>query len=503
MAFNKKYAGLPDLDLAPDIYETPELTDGSTLATATVRSLSPFQDESTSPEIDRQRLQPDQARLHFLSSRLDTRGVDFSDSIASKRTSYKAMSRRRQRREDGTEILGDVSDEEDESLERKLARLRREAEELKEELATRKAAQRDTQTTTGAGDSAEGDHQHQDDLDNGVLELSRALDSLHTSSRGGAGPMTAEEILSQKLGGSIPPTVHAAKQRNELLHGPQSNIPAGLLSNAAAFDARLTLLEAALGIPNTPIPHSADDSAGPQPILPTLNHLTVQLSTLSSTLTGPSASIPGPQSHQPQPTTVTTPHLEALTTRIRKLTADADALSSARRRATEAARAVIAARIAAATADDPAGATIASATAHTPATTAPMTITDHPAAGAPSLSSLSATETDSAASEQAAKIQALYTTLPTITSLHPLLPSVLERLRSLRAIHAGAARAAEDLDALEDRQAEMKREIEQWREGLAVVEGKVRECEGVMKGNMEVVGPWVKGLEGRLEGLGG
>ncbi|OJD09803.1 hypothetical protein ACJ73_10082, partial [Blastomyces percursus] len=472
MAFNKKYAGLPDLDLAPDIYETPELTDGSTLATATVRSPSPFQHESTSPEIDRQRLQPDQARSHFLSSRLDARGVDFSDSIASKRMSYKAMSRRRQRREDVTEVLGDVSDEEDESLERKLARLRREAEELKEELATRKAAQRDTQTVAGAGDSAEGDHHHHEDLDEGVLELSRALDSLHTSSRGGAGPMTAEEILSQKLGGSIPPTVLTAKQRKELLHGPQSNIPAGLLSNAAAFDARLTLLEAALGIPNTPIPHSADESAGPQPILPTLNHLTIQLSTLSSILTGPSASIPGPQSHQSQPPTVTTPHIEALTTRIRKLTADADALSSARRRATEAARAVIAARIAAATADDPAGATTAtSATAHTPATAAPM-IADHATGGggAPSLSSLSSTETDSAASEQAAKIQALYTTLPTITSLHPLLPSVLERLRSLRAIHAGAARAAEDLDALEDRQAEMKREIEQWREGLAVVE---------------------------------
>lgn len=410
------------------------------------------------------------------------------------------MSRRRQRREDGTEVLGDVSDEEDESLERKLARLRREAEELKEELATRKA-QRGMQSTDAAGtgadeddSAADGDH---DDLDNSVLELSRALDNLHTSSRGGAAPITAEEILSQKLGGSIPPTVHAAKQRNEMLHGPQSNIPAGLLSNAAAFDARLTLLEAALGIPNTPIPHSSDDNAGPQPILPTLNHLTLQLSTLSSTLTGPSASIPAPQSQSqshPQ-STVTTPHIEALTTRIRKLTADADALSSARRRATEAARAVIAARIAAATSDDPTGTT----TPNTTATTTNQTTNDTP----PSLSSLSATENDSAASEQAAKIQALYTTLPTITSLHPLLPSVLERLRSLRAIHAGAARAAEDLDALEERQADMKREIEQWRDGLGVVEGKVRECEVAMRGNMEVVGPWVKGLEGRLEGLGG
>ncbi|OAX84652.1 hypothetical protein ACJ72_00988 [Emergomyces africanus] len=493
MAFNKKYAGLPDLDLAPDIYETPELTDSSTLATATVRSPSPFQDESTNPEIDRQRLQPDQARSHFLPSRLDARDVDFSDSIASRKKSYKALSRRRQRREGGTEILGDVSDEEDESLERKLARLRREAEELKEELATRNA-QRDSRAG-GASvdeDDSAGAADH-DDLDNGVLELSRALDSLHTFSRGSRATITAEEILSQKLGGSIPPTVHAAKQRNEMLHEPQSNIPAGLLSNAAAFDARLTLLEAALGIPNTPIPHSDDDSAGPQPILPTLNHLTLQLSTLCT--------IPAPQSQHHSQSTVTTPHIEALTTRIRKLTADADALSSARRRATEAARAVIAARMAAATSDDPTGTitTTAAAAANATGTTAIHASDNIP----PSLSSLSATETDSAASEQAAKIQALYTTLPTITSLHPLLPSVLERLRSLRAIHAGAARAAEDLDALEDRQAEMKREIEQWRDGLGVVEEKVRECEVAMKGNMEVVGPWVKGLEGRLEALEG
>ncbi|EEH36615.2 hypothetical protein PAAG_07033 [Paracoccidioides lutzii Pb01] len=501
MAFNKKYAGLPDLDLAPDIYETPELTDGSTLAascpnlcyTATVRSPSPFQDEPANPDIDRHRLQPDQARTHFLPARLDARDVDFSDSIASRRKSYKAMSRRRQRREDGTEVLGDVSDEEDESLERKLARLRREAEELKEELATRKAQRNAQSNSAGADDPGEDDDKGE--LDDGMLELSRALDSLHTFSRDGAIPVTAEEMLSQKLGGNIPSAIHAAKQRNEALHGSsQSDVPAGLLSNAAAFDARLTLLEAALGIPNTPISHSSDDNTGPQPILPTLSHLSLQLSTLTSTLTGTAASIPaGPsQAHS----TVTTPHIEALTTRIRKLTADADALSSARRRATEAARAVIAARIAAATSDHPTSATTNTATTTTTTTT---TTTEAP----PSLTSLTATETDSAASEQAAKIQALYTTLPTITSLHPLLPSVLERLRSLRAIHAGAARAAEDLDALEERQREMKTEIEMWREGLGAVEGKVREAEETMRGNVEVVGGWIRGLEARLEGLGG
>ncbi|EEP75774.1 predicted protein [Uncinocarpus reesii 1704] len=342
MAFNKKYAGLPDLDLAPDIYETPELTDDSTVP----------------------------------------------------RRSYRTVKRARRRRDDGTEVLGDISDEEEESLERKLARLRREAEELKDELA--------------------------------IFQL------------------------------------------------PPYTTPLSILSNAASFDARLRLLEAALGLSQTPIGLSPNDSpeSDLQPILPTLHHLSSQLSTLTSTLTGsPSTGPPA------LPTTLTTPHLESLTTRIRKLTADAEALTVARRRATEAARAVLAARIAAATTDEP---------------------PEVPAAAAHA----TPTETEAAASEQAAKIQALYTTLPTITSLHPLLPSVLERLRSLRAIHAGAARAGEDLGGLERRQAEMKKEIERWREGLKAMEERVKESEATMKGNVEVMGPWIRDLERRLDVIG-
>lgn len=68
---------------------------------------------------------------------MDARDVNFSDSIAAKRKSYKSKNRRRQRRDDGLEEVGDLSDGEDESLERKMARLRREVEELKVEMANR------------------------------------------------------------------------------------------------------------------------------------------------------------------------------------------------------------------------------------------------------------------------------------------------------------------------------------------------------------------------------
>ncbi|EGE00298.1 hypothetical protein TESG_07576 [Trichophyton tonsurans CBS 112818] len=469
MAFNKKYAGLPDLDLAPDIYETPELTDASTLPATTVRSSSPFDPEqSSNPEIDGRRLRVDEARSHFEPVRVDAKDVDFSDSIASKKKSYRTI--RGPGRQNRVElVLGDLSDEEDETLERKLARLRRETEELKEELAGRKA-QRDGDEEAEEGE-AHGDH------DDGILELSRTLDTLYTSSKG-AGP-TAETALSHKLSTDVYNGQRSLGQRPVGADGSSTSQPgnASILSQAAAFDARLALLEAALGLKNTPVPVSPDDPSDMdiQPILPSLNHLSSQLSTLSSTLTA------NQSTHTDRPSgplsVTTTPHIEALSSKIRKLTADAEALTTARQRATDAARAAFSARIAAATSDEP------------------QPFMD------PTLSTSAAVESDAAASEQSAKIQALYQTLPTITSLHPLLPTVLERLRSLRAIHAGAATASQDLDALEQRQADMKKEIDQWREGLKAMEEKVKESEETMKGNMEVMGPWVKDLEKRLDAL--
>ncbi len=77
----------------------------------------------------------------------------------------------------------------------------------------------------------------------------------------------------------------------------------------------------------------------------------------------------------------------------------------------------------------------------------------------------------------------------------------MERLRSLRAIHAGAAQASESLDELEKRQAEMAGEIEQWKEGLKAVEEKMSQGESALKSNIELVEPWVRDLEKRMERL--
>lgn len=369
--------------------------------------------------------------------------------------------------------MGDISDSEDESLERKLARLRREVEELKDDIAARES---------GAGDSSQAPRGEQEKLGDGVVELSRALDTLHVS-RSGSGPFSAAAMLSQKLAANTPADSAAGGGQKPPAAEVEKSTPpasAGLLNHAAAFDARLALVEAAMGISSSSNPFVPDSSNEPslQPVLPALDHLTSRLSSLSNILVGPApASAVSSMGPAPPSTTITTPHLEALATRVRKLTADTDALASARKRAIENAKAAQTSRIAAASIDRPSDVDMADP---------------------------SSAETDLTASqrdEQASKIQALYATLPTIQSLHPLLPTVLERLRSLRAIHAGAAQAAESLDEIERRQVDMKREIEQWREGLKVVEEKMGQGEAAMKGNIEQVEPWVRDLEKRLDGL--
>ncbi|EAW24857.1 uncharacterized protein NFIA_103450 [Aspergillus fischeri NRRL 181] len=472
MSFNKKYAGLPDLDPAPDIYETPDLTDeASTLPTATIRTASDADDDAGSnSDIDRHGVDVDDARAHFLGATVDARDVNFSDSIALKRKSYRSKSRRRRRGPDRIEEVGDASDTEEESFERKLARLRREVEELKDEMASR-------QTT------AESTEEPVEAVDDGVLELSRALDNLHGSSRNASGSHSAAAALSQKLVSTSSQGIPGeSKGTDEPIATEDAVTPAsaGVLAHAAAFDGRLALIESAMGISSSSNPFVSDGISEPalQPVLPALDHLTSRLSTLTNMLAGPTPASAVPTTGSAPPsTTFTTTHLEALSSRVRRLTADTEALASARKRAVDAAKAAQNARIATSTIEQ----------------TSDM-----------SVSSGSATEIDQAATqrdEQATKIQALYATLPTIQSLHPILPSVLERLRSLRAIHAGAAQAADSLNELEKRHAEMTREIEQWREGLKVVEEKMGQSEAAMKSNIELVEPWVRDLEKRLDRL--
>ncbi|KAJ5729833.1 uncharacterized protein N7483_004341 [Penicillium malachiteum] len=482
MAFNKKYAGLPDLDPAPDIYETPDLTDeASTLPTATIRTDSDHDDIGSSPDIDRGGVNADKARAHFMGAAVDARDTNFSDSISMKRQAYRTKDKsqhRRRRRQDGTEEVGDLSDSGDESVERRLARLRREVEDLKVEMAN-KASDQKTVVESGSGAPASEPSQADEELGDGVAELSRALDNLHASSRGASNTSySAAAVLVQKLSLELSaPKPDTQKQQHQELKPEDAGssavvalAPTGIISHAAAFESRLALLEASMGISSSSNPFIGDALSDPalQPVLPALDQLTSRIGALTGLLVGsnPTSGIPTAVPG------LTTPHLEALSSRVRKLTTDAEALASARRRAADAAKAAQSVRIASSGSEE------AGAAANIDGS--------HPADD-----------------EQTAKIQALYATLPTIQSLHPLLPSVLERLRSLRACHAGAAQAADSLNELEKRHAEMASEIEQWREGLSAVEEKMGQGEAALRSNVETVEPWVRELESRMARLEG
>ncbi|KAJ2972307.1 hypothetical protein NQ176_g7234 [Zarea fungicola] len=149
MAHNRKYANIPDLDLsAPDIYETPELTDdNSTNPTAAARTQSDdeFYDiEDDTDGISRSRLRIGDARSLFEPAAVDAAGTDFSDRVDGKRKSYKTSSRRQRILQDGTRELGDMSDDDDEEgLDRRIARLTREVQEAKDDFAKLKASPED------------------------------------------------------------------------------------------------------------------------------------------------------------------------------------------------------------------------------------------------------------------------------------------------------------------------------------------------------------------------
>ncbi|KAI9053654.1 hypothetical protein LZ554_002608 [Drepanopeziza brunnea f. sp. 'monogermtubi'] len=312
MALNRKYAALPDLDSAPDLYETPELTDdNSTAPTGRAHSesnASSYKDfdehEDEGPGISRSRLHPDQARTLFSPAQIDARGVDFSDRVTAKRKSYKASTRRHRRREDGTEEYGDFSDDEDgESLERKLARLKREIQEVKEEYGKRQAEHKD------------GEEEDTVDYPQDVTDLNKMLDEMSLQ----RGPMgrSAGGKFAKDLGTGIkangPPQTAQGNGESAtytITYAPTYQ-QSHALAKAADFDGRLALLEKALGISAAELPSSTANGI-PKAILPTLDTLQRQISVISES---------------------TPSSLDSISRRVRALTQETERLDEARKAA--------------------------------------------------------------------------------------------------------------------------------------------------------------------------
>lgn len=345
-----------------------------------------------------------------------------------------------------------MSDDEDESFERKLARLWREVEKLKEASNRRNFEKGGVDETERSDD---GQREHGDGLD----DLSNVLRDIHTTSgtdgHGGAAFQLAKKLngamrapaVSLSNGAAAQPGQHPLGSSSYTVTYAPNYAKDQALARAADFDTRLTLIETVLGIDS--IPFTSEGRLTSKAILPTLGMLDQQLSTISTTSVS---------------------SLDSIGRRMRQLTQDAEKLEEARKAAKAAHEDLRSSQRESNPSQVVSGETTALSSIEDP--------------------------------EQVSKINALYGTLATIESLSPLLPSVLDRLRSLRSIHANAATASESLTKVEQRQEEMSGEIKSWKESLDTVEQVMEDSEQTMEGNMSTIEEWIKQLEKRMTKLG-
>ena len=413
----------------------------------TLRSESPgssYEDEDEASGIVRRRLDADEARTHFLPP--GEGNPNSSSKISSKRKSYRSSSRKR--RKDDPQINGLIngieapSDEEVESMERKLARLRKEVAEVKADFEQRRGLKEDAAP------------QHPPHEAESLDTLKQILESVAPS--GIDGNTGAASRLTKRLGVEAKPVDKSVTLKDGVGSRPAQQTASGstytatyaptyeeehALSKVSDFDSRLTLVEAALGLDAVPLP--TQDISPSKAVLPALNTLDIQLITLS---------------------TSTETSLDKLSGRVKQLTQETQQLEQARKAAKAAQEAL------------------------SPSSE------DFPSLNGP------AKDVDVLDDvEQRSKINALYGTLSTIESLAPLLLSVLDRLRSLRSLHADAATASQTLAKLEARQEDTRQELQGWREGLEKVESAMKQGEQTVKENTETVESWVKELEVRMQ----
>ncbi|KAI7255964.1 hypothetical protein KC343_g3521 [Hortaea werneckii] len=279
-----RLAGLPGYDTAPDVYETPaaDLTDSTSVATQQTSPRSPSESSATSDEDDeegdedeeeafgvsRRRLYPSQARSRFASTsrQVEARNVDLSDRVDGRRRGYKVRR--------GVA----AGEEEEEGLEARIARLRREIEECRAEAG---------QTGQGGGEQEGGEE--------GVESLSRLLSSVEMPRRQGT--------RSSQVPAKLTPTENDRGIARDTAEGDTTDEQ--MLGKVTDFDTRLSALEQALGLSSL---DSTTSEGLTTPVLPSLTLLDQQLTALStaSSLT----------------------NLEAASTRLSKLKTEAQQLAS-------------------------------------------------------------------------------------------------------------------------------------------------------------------------------
>lgn len=216
----------------------------------------------------------------------DRRNIGPAVRIDGKRRQYRDISRRA-RQEPGELTEGfSLSDEDEESLERKIARLRQEAYEIKSEFERRRAAKEENAETDSDGEGT-------------VEALCQVLNSTNGSNTNGAA-----NLMIKKLGKGMKSydTLKAKSPTVPLI--PSQN---QVLSKVAEFDARLAWIETLMGIDTIPLP--TQERQPTRAVFPFIEQLDRQITALS---------------------TSTDTSLDSISRRVRQLTQDAHRLGEAR-----------------------------------------------------------------------------------------------------------------------------------------------------------------------------
>jgi len=336
----------------------------------------------------------------------------------------------------------DSSSEESETLAKRIARLKREVEEVQGEISSVKASKAQTDETGNVTTILEEEKESMAKLSRIMTTLQMPDKIIMPKARDANSELVQdqdhmEHEQARTIAYPVPISVQSHSDTNRVL------------SKATALEARLSSLEVVLGISSTLLPESLITTPrSKKPILSHLATLETHMNTLTST---------------------TLPSLDSLKAQIDALSTSTAHLAEARSAATSAQAALLAAK----------------------------------SSRSPDLDAIlqEVRNANSVVNDPTlvAQVEALYDALPTIEALAPLQPAVLERLRSLRGLHTEAAAVCGNLAELEKRQASLTGEIAKWKAGLDKGEDALSAGEETARSNREVIEGWVRKLESRVE----
>ncbi|KAK4701486.1 nuclear migration protein JNM1, partial [Phenoliferia sp. Uapishka_3] len=470
---SSKYASLPDIDSAPDVYETPDVPaevshEGDSDSDSELpRAGSPSTRRAAQPglpaseNIDNTRLDTSDARRRFGAA---SAAAGLTDASNRKYTSRRLPSTNSYSTASRTGLDGS---EKETTLER-LRRLRSEIEELEQDVQREKAEE----TASPDFDAHADPKGKKRAVTPGVIL--QQLQLLRGDLGGVEAKVTGDlEGEGEKDPGVAPPTglAQKAKASSSLLSklgfasGPQpvedqKSAPLPKVSSAnpplesGHLEKRISEMERVLGASEADVDES---HPLPPPLLQTLTRLDHLLTLLT----------------QPR-------HLDGISRRVKVLVSDLERLHESRRKLGDTRPLNIA--LSGGMTVAVAGSGDAKATSGPPASSSAPKPLSGGGSGEP------------IPPDTLQKIDTLFTLLPRLDPLLPLTPRLLTRLRSLATLHSSAATFGDTLEELKAEVQKLDEGEKGLREVVAGLEQSVEENESKVRGNLE-------GLEGRLGSL--